>query len=158
LVAVAPGCGDPDGGLPNAGNVSWERQESGLRSTLVAVGQGVGIKSTDVFAESEGTGADAAILKYEGGAWTPARPGMAMCLTCKTPRTAVTGSQIINAAVGGAVARWDNAKMDWITEKTGLPSDILALWAADPTHVFAVSDRGAIALFDGATWRLMESP
>src|SRR5262249_32596910 len=148
VLAGASGC-DDRGSLDNTGNVSWALQASGVSKTLVAVGQGVGIKSADLYAEAEGSGPDAPILKYEGGAWMAARPTVPTCLTCKTPRTASINDLTLNAALSGTVDRWNSATMGWTNEKTGLTTDILALWAADLTHVFAVGDRGGLALFDG---------
>ena len=157
LVCLGVACGADPGGLGNTARQSWVRQASGLGVTLVAVGQGVGIKSGDLYAEGEGAVPDRPVLKYEGMAWASARPSVPSCLTCKTPRTASVGALTVNAGVSGAVDRWDSGRMLWVTEKTGLAADVLALWASDPMHVFAVGDLGGIALWDGKSWNVMDS-
>lgn len=136
----------------------WTPQPSGLAVNLLTVGPGLGIPSSDLYAEGDGPAPEDAIVRYDGAAWAPSRPSFARCLTCKTQRTAAVGDLLVNAGQAGAVSRWDDARKDWVSEATGLAGDVLALWAAGPALLFAVSDGGGIARWQGGRWEVMASP
>jgi hypothetical protein len=65
---------------------------------------------------------------------------------------------VVSAGSGGTVSRLDGTTQMFTTEQTGLGGDVLALWAADASHLFAVGAGGGLAFFNGKAWAALPSP
>jgi hypothetical protein len=78
--------------------------------------------------------------------------------------TALRGGQSAITAVAGSVAGWGvltveiplGHVLDWTIEVEG--RDLLDVWAALPTDVFAVGRYGTVLYFDGVSWRKQQAP
>lgn len=140
--------------------MEFARQSSGITQGLAAVGPGTGLGSTALYAETAASGAQHVALKYDAGAWAPTddhAPGGG-CLTCRTPLSTTLAGVSYSAGPSGQVQRYDTSKATWVTEKTGLAGDVLALFGAIDGRLFAVGDGGGIAVRASGSWSVMKSP
>ena len=133
-------------------------QASGTQVELASVGPGIGIPSTEVYAESEGAPSDRTILRRSAAGWAtaPYPPG-AGCLTCRNLRAAKAEGVDYALATGGTVSRYDAARAAWTGEETGAPATLQALWS-DGHTLFAVGEQGAVARRDAHVWTLLPTP
>lgn len=155
LVLAACGGPSPPPSPADAATASWHAVLHDLPPTLLCVW---GVSPTDVFAVGgpRGDGTTAAILHYDGNAWTNLATGRQ-----NTYWWAHGTSDTDVWAVGeqGAITHWDGTRL---TDSTsGTTATLYGVWAAAPNDVWAVggTPEGGTAKpndvllhFDGTRW------
>jgi hypothetical protein len=118
---------------------AWKRAgEGGTAATLVTAR---GASPTEIVALGSGT----PIYRYDGKTWSVQKlslSGPAILATTGTP----------TVAIGRRVLVWTTGKWQLLP---GLPTPVVAVWAAGPKDAVAVSDAGELRRWNGAQWRVI---
>lgn len=123
--------------LVRSGTMNWSEETSGTTKALYAIG---GFDANSLFA----VGVDAVIVKRGQGSpisWAGQNIGVASTSALRGV-SGVSAQSVWVVGMAGVAAYWNGGL--WTPMETGTSSDIYGVWAADPTHVWTVGDKGTI--------------
>lgn len=98
-------------------------------------------------------GADGAILKWNGVAWSLQPSGTTRWLL------ATWGSDVSNVwAVGqtGTILKWN--RVAWTLQASGTTNDLYGVWGTDSNNVWVVGSHRTVLKWDGAAWSAQDNP